>query len=151
MVSCWRWILSVMSSSSRPMEGSSRVMEGDRPQRTRAGHTCPTQSQSLALARQTPLCTASRQYRAPWAAETRTDTQDKDTGRIILYVVPVSRGASQHAIVDFVPVSHWYFCLVDHLLPSGKIFHFVSCESGSSPWLDPLLNLLLNSDCPITA
>lgn len=65
IVSCWRRILSVMSSSRRPIEGFSRLIVGDKPQRTRAGHTCPTHSQSLALAIGIPLYIPRRQYRAP--------------------------------------------------------------------------------------
>lgn len=69
IVSCCRWILSIMSSSNRQMDGFWRVMEVDRPQRTRVGHTSPIQSQSLILTRQIPLCTPSRQYKAPWGEE----------------------------------------------------------------------------------
>lgn len=66
VVSCWRWILSMMSSNSRPMDGFSRVIEYDRPQRTNAGQTSPTQSQSLVTAGQNPPYSPRRQYRVPY-------------------------------------------------------------------------------------
>lgn len=69
MVSCWRRSLSVMSSSRQLMDGFSRLIAGDKPHRTRAGHTCPAHSQSLALAIGTPLYIPRRQYRAPCAKD----------------------------------------------------------------------------------